>query len=447
LPHTYPEVGCLIVYKMKRYLNILLLLLLTAVSACSEQQQEQAEGTTYTCPMHPQVVQPQPGTCPVCGMDLVPQTVESEEMTVTDDLAYALQPTNQAILSGVAIVKPQQKTVEAAVEMEGIITYDERRVFSIPARVGGRIEKLYVQYNFQPISKGQKLLEVYSPDLVTAQKELLYLVKSAPEDKALIAAARQKLLLLGATDAQLNRLISSGEASYTFAIYSPYSGYAVGLNTTAPSAAPGQASMSSADGGMGGGAAAPAAAGAPTASQELPLREGMYVNTGQPLLRVVNPSRLWAEFNIPAGEVTAIAKGAPVQITFPQLPTEKLEAQVDFLQPFYEAGENFAKVRVYLPGQNRVARVGQLVSAKATYTTAPALWVPRIAVLDLGAQAVAFKKAGGVFNPVAVTLGATAGNQVQVLEGLQPTDAIAGNAQFLIDSESFVKVNSETLNE
>ncbi|WP_439883290.1 efflux RND transporter periplasmic adaptor subunit [Pontibacter sp. MBLB2868] len=434
---------------MKRYLNIFLLLLAVAFSACSEQAhehdgEEAAQETTYTCPMHPQIVQDEPGTCPICGMDLVPTSAHGEDIEITDDLAFLLQPTNETVVANINTVKPESKAVPTSVEMEGLITYDERRIYSIPARVGGRIEKLFIKYNYQPIHKGQKLMELYSPELLTAQKELLYLVRSAPEDKALIEAAKQKLRLLGATDAQISHLIRTGEASYTFAIYSPYDGYAIGLNTTAPSATPSSTPVTAPNaGGMG--TANPgmdrSRAATPPAGSELQLREGMYVSTGQPLLRVVNPNQLWAEFNIPAGEVTSIAKGAPVQITFPQLPGEKLEAQVDFLQPFYEAGENFAKVRVNLPGKQKLARVGQLVSGTATYTTARALWVPRKAVLDIGTRSVAFKKVGGSFKPVAITVGTIAGDQVQVVSGLEQTDVIAANAQFMVDSESFVKIN------
>ncbi|RIJ34330.1 efflux RND transporter periplasmic adaptor subunit [Pontibacter oryzae] len=433
---------------MKRYLNILFLLLLVAITACSEQGQthEHAEGTTYTCPMHPQIVQNQPGSCPICGMDLVPQNAaHGEALEITDDLEFLLQPTNQAVIANIRTVTPAFNSQTDTMEMEGLITYDDRRVYSIPARVSGRIEKLFVKYNYQSIYKGQKLLEIYSPELVTAQKELLYLAKSASEDKALIEAAKQKLRLLGATDAQLNRLLRTGEASYTFAIHSPYDGYVVGLNTTAPAAKPATMPVSaSKNSGMEGSMTQSAPSpGLNSTASDLPLREGMYVNTGQPLLRVINPDQLWAEFNVPAGKVTAVAKGAPVQITFPQLPGELLEAKVDFLQPFYEAGESFAKIRVYLPGQQKLARVGQLVSAKATYATKPTLWVPREAVLDLGTKAVAFKKVNGSFKPVAVTTNQVIGNQIQVISGLTQTDTISGNAQFMVDSESFVKVNFE----
>jgi membrane fusion protein, copper/silver efflux system len=171
------------------------------------------------------------------------------------------------------------------------------------------------------------------------------------------------------------------------------------------------------------------------------LREGMYIRTGQPLLKIVDPNQLWAEFNISAGEVNSLAKGAPIQITFPQLPSENLTAKIDFIQPFFEAGENFAKVRVYLPGQQRLAMAGQLVSGKASYRTESTLWVPKAAVVDIGTRSVAFKKTGKVFEPIAVVTGIVKGNEIQIMEGLQRNDKIAANAQFMVDSESFINLN------
>ncbi|AHM59422.1 Cu(I)/Ag(I) efflux system membrane protein CusB [Flammeovirgaceae bacterium 311] len=446
---------------MKIKLNIYLLLIpaLLLWGGCGNTDKDQsahehgAGETTYTCPMHPQIVQNEPGSCPICGMDLVLQAAHGESVEITEDLAFLLEPTNRTVVASISTTSPVMKAVETSVKMEGIITYDPRRVYNIPARVGGRIEQLYVRYNYQPISKGQKLMEIYSPELVTAQKELLYLVQSAGEDTQLIEGAKQRLLLLGATQEQVNRLIRTGEASYTFPLYSPYSGYVIGLNNTPPTATSGSMqnrSTPAAGGGMAGmgggaGGTAPAAGNIGSggnAGEGLPLREGMYIAAGQALLRVVNTEQLWAEFNIPAGYVSSIAKGAPVEITFPGLPDERLEAQVDFFQPFYEAGENFARLRVYLPGQQSAAMVGQLVSGSARYTTPPSLWVPKEAVLDIGSRSVAFVKQGAAFRPVAVSTGISEEGQTQILDGLQENDVLASNAQFMVDSESFIRVNN-----
>ena len=196
---------------------------------------------------------------------------------------------------------------------------------------------------------------------------------------------------------------------------------------------------------MGGGSATttamPTAASSSPAGQAIQLREGMYVTLGQPLLRVVNATQLWAELNVPAGEVSSLAKGSPVVITFPQLPGQKLEAKVDFLQPFFDEGENFAKVRVYLLSDQQQTVVGQLVTAEASFKTDTHLWVPKAAVLDIGTKAVAFKKVNGVFEPAAVSTGLNAGKAIQITSGLSQTDVVAANAQFLVDSESFIKIN------
>jgi Cu(I)/Ag(I) efflux system membrane fusion protein len=438
---------------MRSYLNICFLLLALALTAgCKDQRSgESAAATEYTCPMHPQIVQQAPGSCPVCHMPLVPRSGHpdhAEGAAIPGDLAFLLQPSNSAVVASVATTRPVQKTIPVAVNMDGIITYDPRQVFTVAARTGGRIERLFVKYNFQPIRKGQKLLEIYSPDLATAQQELLYLVRSAPEDKQLQQAARQKLLYLGATNAQINTLLRTGKESYAFAVYSPYDGYVTGLNTGAPQAPPapaGGAAPGAGGGmaGMGGGAAAAsttAPAGLPAAGQDIPLREGMYVQAGQPLVRVVNPKKLWADLNVAAGAVHLLQKGMPLQITFPQLPGMALAAKADFLQPYYQEGESYARVRAYLPASHKGVIAGQLVSAQATAPTKPALWVPNEALLDIGTKSVAFKKEGKLFVPVAVSAGLRQGQETQVLGGLQPDTEIAANAQFLVDSESFIQV-------
>ncbi|MEZ0612289.1 efflux RND transporter periplasmic adaptor subunit, partial [Fibrella sp. WM1] len=155
------------------------------------------QATEYTCPMHPQIVQSEPGSCPICGMDLVKkaQPGAGDSVAVDADLNALLKPTNALVVANVATVQPERRTEWVTLTANGIVTYDTRRLYTIPARYGGRIEKLYVRYAYQPIRKGQKLLELYSPDLVTAQRELLYLLEADRTNTPLIASARQKLRL------------------------------------------------------------------------------------------------------------------------------------------------------------------------------------------------------------------------------------------------------------
>jgi len=410
-----------------------------------------AKDLEYTCPMHPQIVRNEPGSCPICGMNLVAkQTADAPAPVVSSDLNYLLQPANQTVVSRIKTTQPVQKQVKSEITMSGIVTYDTRRQYIIPARFGGRIEKLYVQFNYQPVRKGQKLYDIYSPELVTAQKELLYLVKNDPTNTTLINGAKQKLQLLGATPGQVNQLIRTGRETYTFSVFSPYTGYVLDPAVTAapvPAAAP-AASASGGDGmsSMGGSSGAGGATGQGSgASQTAPgsgfaIREGMYVTTGQALLKVIDASQVWAQFNVASNQAGQLKPGTPIAVTFNQSPAESVSSTVLLVEPVYEAEENFARVRASLSSPNKSALIGQLITGKATYSTGTALWAPKEAVLDLGTQSVVFVKVGGAFKPIAVQVGDRAEGLVEIVSGLRNQDIIAANAQFLIDSESFIRV-------
>ncbi|ALJ00926.1 efflux RND transporter periplasmic adaptor subunit [Rufibacter tibetensis] len=436
-----------------KLLGLLILLLPFSFSACQDKQKDGTEAgqhMEYTCPMHPQIVQDKPGSCPICGMDLVAkQPANSPAAPVSANLNYLLQPANQTVVSSVHTTQPEQRQVEKEITMSGVVAYDTRRQYIIPARFGGRIEKLYVQFNYQPVRKGQKLYDIYSPELVTAQKELLYLVRNDPGNASLIQGAKQKLRLLGATEGQVSQLIRTGKETYTFSVYSPYNGYVLDPSVTAtPPTAP---TAASAPGGDGmermGGTSSPAIGGGSSSNQESPgqgagfaVREGMYVTTGQALLKVVDASQVWAQFNVASALVGQLRKGTPITITFNHLPGKTLSSVVNLVEPVFDAGENFARVRALLPAQEKTLLIGQLLTGKTTYSTGSALWVPKEAVLDLGTQSVAFLKVNGVFKPTAVRVGQRADDIIEVAQGLTAKDVIAANAQFLVDSESFIRV-------
>ncbi|MFD1140841.1 efflux RND transporter periplasmic adaptor subunit [Larkinella insperata] len=416
----------------------------------------------YTCPMHPQIVQSQPGSCPICGMDLVKKASPGlgDSLSANEEMKALLQPTNTLVVANIATVRPERKQRPITLQAQGVVSYDTRRLYSLPARFGGRIERLYVRYNFQPIRKGQKLLELYSPDIITAQRELLFLLKADAQNAPLIDSARQKLRLLGLTDEQIRDLIRRQTPSYSLAVYSPYDGYVVEETVTpAPvSASPPVSNPGSPAGmeSMGSGAAptgsAPASPMVP-ASSPLLLREGQYVQAGQTLFRVVNPSRLWAEFRLYAADASGIKPGTPLSITVDQVSGQPRPARVDFIVPFFEENGQFVTVRSYLPATAGL-RVGQLVRAKISRTSPPALWVPTSAVLDLGNEQIVFVRQAGPgkndqgaasqaasFRPVRVQLGARAEGMVAIRLGLTAEQDIAQNAQFMIDSESFVNLS------
>jgi membrane fusion protein, copper/silver efflux system len=416
------------------YSTIVLLALL--LFACHTK--ETAQHDTYTCPMHPTVISDKPGTCPVCAMDLVRKAREGEEVKITEDLVQSTKSPNEVVIASVKTVKAEHRALPVALTVQGIVTYDTRYTYTIPARVGGRLEKVYIKYAFQPVHKGQKIAEIYSPELLAAQRELLYLVKNDASNTLLIESAKSKLYLLGATQQQVDNLVRQEKISNTFTIYSPYDGYVIG-ESNVPATTP-ATSQSASGGGMGdamGGipvaSGSNAAAGVTSSSI---LREGTYVSTGATLFRVVNTSALRIELDLPIQDTDLVKKGDAIELDLGNTGTQK--ATIDFVQPFFNQQENFIKARVYL--KNTSLPIGQFVKATVFIKAKEALWLPKESVQDLGLQKIVFIKDRGVFKPQPVTTGVIADNFVMV-KGISSADEIAANAQYLVDSESFIKTN------
>ena len=185
---------------------ILLLVVLVAVACSTDKHAGLAD--TYICPMHPTVVSDRPSTCPVCGMDLVRKARPGEEVEITEDLARLIKSPNEVVIASIKTIKPAYRTTTSSVQAQGIVTYDTRYVYNIAARIGGRLEKVYLKYAFQPVQKGQRVADIYSPELLTAQRELLYLVDNDKNNEALIQSAKNKLFLLGVTDKQVQEIIN-----------------------------------------------------------------------------------------------------------------------------------------------------------------------------------------------------------------------------------------------
>ena len=423
-------------------LAVLVLLLL--VSACNNGGEHAEHADTYTCPMHPSVVSDRPSTCPVCGMDLVRKARPGEEVQITEDLARLLKSPNETVVASIKTIKGEYKKMGVSVEAQGVVTYDTRNIYTIPARIGGRLERVYLKYAFQQVKKGQKVAEIYSPELLTAQRELLFLLENDPDNQTLLAGAKEKLSLLGATASQIEELSKRKDVQNTFAIYSPYNGYIIVEGSNAPTAPVVSAPTSSSGGGMSdgmGGNSSPASSMgnntmASAGTEGTIIREGSYVASGQTLFKVVNTSALRVELNIPSSQAASIKKGTIVDLDFGD--GRKEAATVDFVQPFFNEGEEFVTVRVYTKKADNL-HIGHLVRAMITGDSSEALWIPKQAILDLGLEKVVFVREKEVFKPKKVTVGLQSDNAVEVKQGLSSTDEIASNAQYLVDSESFIK--------
>ena len=421
----------------------LLLMLLLVVAACNKNDHAD-HADTYTCPMHPTVISDRPGTCPVCGMNLVKKAKAGEEVEITEDLARLIKSPNETVVASIKTIKGEYKTVALSLEAHGIVTYDTRNIYTIPARIGGRLEKVYLKYPFQPVRKGQKVAEIYSPELLTAQRELVFLLENDSQNETLIQSAKERLRLLGATETQISNLAANKGIENTFTIYSPYDGYVVAENQQAPAAPAPQEQPTSGRNGMAmssgsgqtSGSTMSYATSSTAANNENLIREGGYVSTGQTLFKIVNASAMRVELNLPSASASAIKKGSEVALDFGGGDQQK--ATIDFIQPYFTQGQEFLTVRVYTSKTDKL-HIGHLVKAIITGASVEALWVPKEAVLDLGVDQVVFIKSKNALRPKKVSIGARTDKEIEIKQGLSSTDEIAINAQYLVDSESFIK--------
>jgi len=409
-------------------------ILLICISSCngknkqqpSEKQAIENHQHTYTCPMHPEIIKDQPGTCPICGMDLVKKETGGERVVADVALEALLKPTNEFVISSIPVIAIQKKEEQIEIEAFGNIAYDTREAGSISSRVAGRIEKLYVRYRFQKIKKGQRIMDIYSPELLTAQQNLLFLIKNDAANVSMIQAAKNKLLLLGMSSQQLQQVIQSNKPSFTVSVYSNYSGH-----------------IHEASNGSSMNAAADGMKDISLLTEELALKEGMYVQKGQSFFTVYNPGKAWALLNIYSDNQGLVKVGNTVRVVPETAPGRDFRAIINFIEPFYRKDSKTLTARVYFNNNELKIPIGSQVRATIFGNTKDAYWLPKEAVLSLGMDKVVFQKTPGGFKAAKVNTGMLHENHIQIMDGLSAVDSVAINAQYLMDSESFIKIKKE----
>lgn len=408
---------------MKPTICILISFLLLTACRNKETHPSQQKQELFTCSMHPEVIADKPGNCPKCGMILI----KKEEVSAANTeihLESLLKPTNEFVISQIPVTTLNSSTEQIEIKALGNISYDTRETGSISARVSGRIERLYVRYRYQRISKGQKLFDIYSPELLTAQQNLLFLIKNDPSNISFIESAKEKLLLLGMSKEQLGLVVKSGNPSLTISVFSNYNGHiheaGAGSRMVADDNKMKDISL---------------------ITEELPLKEGMYVQKGQAVFTVFDPDKAWAILNIYGENQSLVKEGNPVEIIPETSPDKAFEGQIDFIEPFYRKDSKTLTVRVFFNNSKLKIPIGSQVKASVYGNSKDAAWLPDKAVLSLGLDKVVFVKSSEGFRARKVTTGILFNNKIQILDGVSDKDSIAVNAQFLMDSESFIKIN------
>jgi len=385
---------------------------------------EAGHSEIWTCSMHPEIIRDHPGNCPICGMVLV-RKFDHAQTIHGIPLEELIQPANRYVVSAIPYCSLSVREIQPVTEAYGTVTYDTRQISTISARVSGRIEKIYVHYRYQHVMKGEHILDIYSPELQTAQQELLFLIRDDPANLSLIAAAKQKLLLLGMTDGELEQVIKTQKPILTVALYSNYSGHLHEAGNSMPVPENGGDPMGS------------------VYTEELAVKAGMYIQKGQVVFQIFNTDKCWILVNIDPDAQKMVQKGNRVHVIPETDPAKAFDAQIDFIDPFFSEKDKTMMARIYFSNAQLALPVGSKVKAAITGKGIKSAWLPEQAVLSLGLDHIVFLKAGGGFLAHRVRTGIAYQGQLEILSGLSQKDSVAGNAQYLADSEGFIKANPE----
>ena len=371
-----------------------------STEALEQHNHEQDEATIWTCSMHPQIRQDKPGQCPICGMDLIPLTSLTSDEEQADPNAIVM--TESAVrLAEVQTIFVKKGAPEKSLYLQGKVQADERNIAELTARFGGRIEKLFVNFTGQQVEKGEKLATIYSPELVTAQRELLEAVNYKESRPALYTAARGKLKLWDLSDEQISDIETLGEPLLYFDITSPITGTVTMRYVTL----------------------------------------GDYVKEGKALFQVIDLSHVWVLFDAYESDLPWLKTGDQTEFTIQSIPGKTYKGKITFIDPFINATTRIAKVRVELNNPGLEIKPEMFVNGTIQSKIALGsneLLIPKSSILWTGKRAVVYVKLPNHENPTfinrQIVLGPEAGNFYVVVDGLKEGDEIATNGVFKIDA-------------
>jgi Cu(I)/Ag(I) efflux system membrane fusion protein len=308
------------------------------------------EETIWTCSMHPQIRMPKPGLCPICNMDLIPLTQEAGG----DDTVVQFSTSRAAkALMDIETTPVERKFVTAEIRMVGKVEYDETRVEYITAWVPGRLDRLFVDYTGVPVRKGDHMVYLYSPELLSAQEELLQARKAVQGVEqsqsemiremtaGTVEAAREKLRLLGLTEEQVAEIETRGTTSDHITIYAPKGGIVVHKNA----------------------------------------QEGMYVDTGTRIYTLADLSHVWVKLDAYESDLSWIKYGQPVEFTTVSYPGQVFAGTISFIDPILNAATRTVKIRLDVPNEQGLLKPEMFVQAvvKAEVAAGGKVMVPEMA--------------------------------------------------------------------
>ncbi len=363
----------------------------------------------WTCSMHPQIMQPEAGDCPICGMDLIPAEVGTDGLTADQ---FKLTKNAMALANVQTSIVGHNIAEGNTVKLSGKIVENEESNVVQVSYFSGRIEKLNVSYTGEKIRKGQLLATIYSPELFAAQQELITTSSLKESQPELYKAVRNKLKLWKLSDTQINQIEASGKVKEDFSIYATVSG---------------------------------------TVSKKL-VEQGSYIKQGQPLLKIANLNTVWANFDVYENQIDLFKEGQDVSIKTNAYPNKTFNAKVSFIDPILDVKTRTMKLRAILNNGKDLLKPGMFIEGNIKPINAIKEHIPVIpssAVLWTGKRSVVYLKKNPnepVFELREVVLGNRIGENYEVLEGVNNGDEIVTNGTFTVDATAQLQGKKSMMN-
>jgi membrane fusion protein, copper/silver efflux system len=354
------------------------------------------EKGVWTCSMHPQIRQNEPGSCPICGMDLIPVKEDGGD---ENPMAISMS-ANAMKLANVATQKVGMSSSTKTIRLTGKVQADERLIFTQSSHIPGRVENLMVNFTGELVKKGQTIARVYSPTLVTAQQELFEAQKIMDSQPELFQAAQKKLLNWKLTITQIDQILANGTPIETLPIISERSGYVT----------------------------------------EKMVNQGDYIKQGAVLYKITDLSMVWILFDVYESDLQWMKKGDEISFTISSLPSETFNGKISYIDPIIDPKSRVAKVRLEMNNSRSQLKPEMFARGilEAGVQSNESLTVPKSAVMWTGTRSVVYVKnatdMGTSFMMQEVKLGATLGDRFVIKEGLESGQEIAVSGTFSIDA-------------
>ncbi|MFY7672360.1 efflux RND transporter periplasmic adaptor subunit [Tenacibaculum sp. MEBiC06402] len=370
---------------------------------------ESATKQMWTCSMHPQIMQPDEGDCPICGMDLIPAESGSEGLSADQ---FKLTKNAMALANVQTTVIGTNLDEGNIITLSGKVVENEEMNLVQASYFNGRIERLYINSTGEKIKIGQLLATIYSPELIKAQQELLTASSLKDSQPELYNAVRNKLKFWKLSETQINQIESAKKVQENLPIFATVSGVVI----------------------------------------EKMVAQGDYVKQGEALLKVTNLSKVWANFDVYENQIQYFKKGQEIVVSTNAFPNEVFASKIDFIDPVMNTATRTTNLRVVLDNKNEKFKPGMFVVGKADAVKKERnneLNIPASAVMWTGKRSIVYVKVKSdtpVFEMREVVLGNKIGSNYIILSGLKSGEEIVTNGTFTIDASAQLSGKKSMMN-